>query len=76
MVIEQHMDPPLIHLIKSKHDDMSVINHLLLCTSTLFFCMVNFETHGCFIHIKGDTKHPNEWKCQFHPHKKRLYLPI
>ena len=43
---------------------------------TYFVCMVDFETCGNFIHRKCDTKHQNYWKYKFHPHQKRLCLPI
>ena len=36
---------------------------------------MTFEMHVCFIHVKGDTKHPNEWKYKVRPHKKRLHFP-
>ena len=55
--------------IISDKDHMSIICHIFLCTSSLFFAL-------CFIYGKGDTKHPNERKYRIHQHKKRLHPPI
>ena len=55
---------------------LSVITTFCFVRHAYFFCMMIFETNANLIHVKGDTKHQNEWKFRVHPHNKRMYLPI
>ena len=62
--------------ILSEKEQMSVIHHIFLGTSSFFIPLETFEMHGQSIYVKGDTNHPNTCKYKFHPHKKRLNPPI